>query len=109
MTWLLKKTPPYVGQDGAHVDRHRLVTIKFDDPEALMYSWAPVYLRDEVVGWVASGDFGYSVGAFLAHAYVPRELAAAGTRLRVRYTGRFFEGEIVPGPVWDPENQRLKA
>jgi aminomethyltransferase len=62
-----------------------------------------------VIGWIASSEFGYSIGACLAHACVPEELAAPQTRLRVRYTGRFFEGEVVKGPLWDSGNTRLKA
>lgn len=111
MSWVLKKDPDFLeGREAASTTAgHRLVTVRFDDPAALMHAWSPVYERDDVVGWVASGEFGYSVGAFLAHAYVPEELTARGTRLRVRYTGRFFEGEVVRGPVWDPENERLTA
>ena len=38
---------------------------------ALMHPWTPVYREDDVVGWVASGEFGYSVGAYIAHVFVP--------------------------------------
>ncbi len=74
-----------------------------------MHSWTPVYHGEDAVGWVASGEFGYSVGAFIAHAFVPGHLTEPRTRLRVRYTGRFFDGEVVKGPLWDPGNTRLKA
>ncbi|CAN5671064.1 FAD-dependent oxidoreductase [soil metagenome] len=111
MSWLLKKGPEFLGRAGAlSTDtQNRLVTIRFDDPDALMHSWSPVFHDEDVVGWVASGEYGYSVGAFLAHAYVPHELTAAGTRLRVRYTGQFFDGKVVRGPVWDPANDRLRS
>ncbi|MGH8924274.1 MAG: FAD-dependent oxidoreductase [Acidimicrobiia bacterium] len=111
MSWLLGKDKEFLGREGALAAKpgKRLVTIRFDDPDALMQSWTPVYHGDQVVGWVASGEYGYSVSAFLAHAFVPEELAAPGTKLSVRYTGRFFEGEVVKGPVWDPHNERLRA
>jgi dimethylglycine oxidase len=109
MSWLLDEKKDFLGREGASADGHRLVTLRFDDPAALMYSWSPVYHSDDVVGWIGSGEFGYSVGAFLAHAFVPEELTAPETRLRVRYTGQFFEGEVVKGPLWDPTNARLKA
>ena len=109
MSWLLDKRKDFLGRDGATGDGHRLVTLRFEDPAALMYSWTPVYRSDDVVGWITSGEFGYSVGAFLAHAFVPEELTAPGTKLRVRYTGRFFDGEVVKGPLWDPTNARLRA
>jgi heterotetrameric sarcosine oxidase gamma subunit len=109
MSWLLDKDKDFLGRDGVSGDGHRMVTLRFDDPAALMYSWTPVYQSDDVVGWIASGEFGYSVGAFIAHAFVPQELTAPGTRLQVRYTGQFFEGEVVKGPLWDPANVRLRA
>lgn len=109
MSWLLDKSKDFLGRDGASGDGHRLVTLRFDDPAALMYSWTPVYRADDVVGWIASGEFGYSIGAFLAHAFVPEELTAPGTNLRVRYTGQFFQAEVVKGPLWDPHNARLRA
>ena len=111
MSWLLKDGRDFLGRKAAMDDKpkHRLVTMRFADPAALMHPWSPVYSDETVVGWVASAEYGYSVGAFLAHAYVPFALATAGTKLRVRYTGRFFDGEVVKGPLWDPENSRLKA
>ncbi|HEY3427727.1 MAG TPA: glycine cleavage T C-terminal barrel domain-containing protein, partial [Acidimicrobiia bacterium] len=109
MSWLLSRKKDFLGREGASGDGHRLVTLRFDDPAALMYGWTPVYQSDGVVGWISSGEFGYSVGAFLAHAFVPEELTAPKTRLRVRYTGRFFEGDVVKGPLWDPTNARLKV
>jgi heterotetrameric sarcosine oxidase gamma subunit len=109
MSWLLDGKKDFLGREGAWADGHRLVTLRFDEPDALMYSWTPVFHSDEVIGWIASSEYGYSVGAYLAHAYVPEELAAPRTSLRVRYTGRFFEGEVVKGPLWDPANTRLKA
>ncbi|HEY7584358.1 MAG TPA: FAD-dependent oxidoreductase [Acidimicrobiia bacterium] len=109
MSWLLDRDKDFLGRDGVSGDGHRMVTLRFDDPAALMYSWTPVYQSDDVVGWIASGEFGYSVGAFIAHAFVPQELTAPGTRLQVRYTGQFFEGEVVKGPLWDPANVRLRA
>ena len=82
MSWLLKKSPAFLGRQSAEGPDLRLVTLRFDDRAALMYSWTPVYSGDEVVGWVASGDFGYSVGAFIAHAYVAERYSQPGTRLR---------------------------
>ncbi|HEX2420885.1 MAG TPA: FAD-dependent oxidoreductase [Acidimicrobiia bacterium] len=109
MSWLLDGKKDFLGREGAWADGHRLVTLRFDELDALMHSWSPIFHSDDVIGWIASSEFGYSVGAYLAHAYVPEELAVPRTRLRVRYTGRFFEGEVVKGPLWDPASTRLKA
>ena len=48
-----------------------------------MYGYDPVLAGDEVVGYVTSGEYGYSVGKFLAYAYVPVEHAANGRGRRI--------------------------
>ena len=111
MNWLLAKDKDFVGSHAAKAasPEKRLVTIVFDDRHALMYGWEPVLSGDDVVGWITGGNYGYSVGSFIAMAYVDVAHATKGTRLRVRYTGQFYEGTVTKSPVWDPENARLKA
>ena len=64
---------------------------------------------EDVIGYVPSGEYGYSVGKFLAYAYVSVEHAGNGTKLRVRYTGNFYEGTVVDMVQLDPKNERMKG
>ena len=115
MGWLVKtRKGDFVGRDACVAAKkaglkRKLVTLAFDDQNALMYGYEPVMVGDEVVGYVTSGEYGYSVGKFLAYAYVPVEHAANGTKLRVRYTGNFYEGTVVDMVQLDPKNERMKA
>ena len=114
MGWTLAPDKDFVGRQAAIDARQaglasQLVTLRFDEPEALMYGWEPVLDDDEVVGRVAGGEYGYTVGAFIAHAFVGPSHAEPGTRLTVQYTGRRFAGTVVAGPLYDPGNERLKV
>ncbi|MGP7796415.1 glycine cleavage system aminomethyltransferase GcvT [Sphingomonas sp. CLY1604] len=51
-----------------------------------------------VIGRVTSGGFAPSVGAPIAMAYVPAELAAPGTPLRLVQRGKIHEATVAPMP-----------
>lgn len=75
--------------------KKKLVMLEFEDPNTLMYGYEPVFIDEEVVGYVTSGEFGYSKGKYMALAYLPAEQAKKGTAVRVRYTGQFYNGKVV--------------
>ncbi|PIX47195.1 MAG: hypothetical protein COZ54_01870, partial [Anaerolineae bacterium CG_4_8_14_3_um_filter_59_70] len=42
----------------------------------------PIRTKDgKIIGWVASGGYGYSVGKSIIYAYLPIEYAKTGTEL----------------------------
>jgi aminomethyltransferase len=51
-----------------------------------------------VIGRVTSGGFAPSVGAPIAMAYIPADLASAGTAVRLVQRGKIHEGTVVPMP-----------
>src|SRR5437764_10477742 len=73
--------------------RQRLVCIVLDDPRAVALGSEPVRSGDEIVGRVTSGGYGYAVGASIAYAYVPLELAEPGTVVAIDIFGDWVEGE----------------
>lgn len=87
----------------------KLVTLTFDDPKTALFGFEPVLVDDEVVGYVTSGNYGYSVGKFIALAWLPVEYAAVGTAVQVQYTGRRYEGVVSEAALFDPEMTRMKA
>ncbi len=58
---------------------------------------------------MTSADFGYSVGKFIAYAYVPVEYAEKGTRLQVRYFDQVWEAVVSDDPQVDPKMERLRS
>lgn len=89
--------------------RQRVVTLQFAEDSSIVYGWEPVLIGEKVIGRIAGGEYGYSVGAFLAHAFIDTDDAVAGTEVEVQRTGVRYQASIVDGPLFDPQNLRLKA
>ena len=69
-----------------------------------------VWKGDEHVGETTSGAWGHRVGASIALGVLRPDCAAPGTRLEIEIHGKRVGAEVQPdGPLWDPENARLRA
>ena len=69
-----------------------------------------VYHNGEVVGETTSGDWGYRVGASIALGTVRADLAVEDTELEINIFGRMCKAVVQKdAPLWDPENERLRA
>jgi glycine cleavage system aminomethyltransferase T len=80
----------------------RLACLVLDDPSIVLVGKEPILAGDEVVGWVTSANFGYTVARSIAYGYLPRELAAPGQRLEVEYFGERHPGRVVREPLYQP-------
>ena len=69
-----------------------------------------IWNGDDVVGETTSGDYGYRVGKSIALGMVKAELAEPGTELEVEIFGRRCKAVVQPdAPLWDPQNERIRA
>ena len=87
----------------------RLCALVLDDPRAVPLGNEPVRAGAEVVGRVASGGQGWSVGAAIAYAYLPTALAGTGTRAEVGMFGTWVGATVTATPLVDPTNARVRA
>lgn len=65
--------------------------------------------RGAPVGYVTSAAFGHSVGAPVAYAYLPPELAMPGTEMEVLVEGKPRSAVVSREPLWDPDGARLRS
>jgi glycine cleavage system T protein len=65
--------------------------------------------EDKIIGWVASGGYGYSVAQSMVYAYLPVEFSKAGTCLEIEFFGEQVAATVVKSPLWDPKGERIKA
>ena len=86
----------------------KLSCLTVDDAPAIPYLGEPVYHGDQVVGYVASGGFGPTVGTSIAFAYLPVRLAEPGTSLAVGLLGERVGATVVRTPLYDPENKKVR-
>jgi aminomethyltransferase len=103
--WVVKLDKgPFVGREALAAERdagvpRRLVGIQMDDAGVPRHGH-PVCAGERTVGHVTSGTKSPTLGTFIGMAYVPRELAAPGTRLEVDVRGRRHAAHVVQRPFY---------
>ncbi|HEX9617386.1 MAG TPA: FAD-dependent oxidoreductase [Anaerolineales bacterium] len=65
--------------------------------------------REEIIGWVASGGYGYTVAKSIVFAYLPVEYARNGNELEIELFGERVCAVIESSPLYDPKGERIKA
>jgi glycine cleavage system aminomethyltransferase T len=105
---------PFVGRD-ALADRseatagRRLSCLLISDPYQVVLGGEPVFAGDAPVGYVTSAAYGYTVGANIAYAWLPAELATPGVALHVEYFGERLTATVAAEPLFDPGMTRLRG
>ncbi|MEM7189651.1 MAG: glycine cleavage T C-terminal barrel domain-containing protein, partial [Pseudomonadota bacterium] len=69
-----------------------------------------IWKGDQVVGETTSGGWGYRVGASIALGAIKTEFTEPGTELEIEIYGERRRAVVqLDQPLWDPENERLRA
>lgn len=93
--------------------KNRLLQFKLTEPEPLLYHNEPVMRNGELVGYLASGAYGHTLGAAMGLGYVPCEGETAAEVLDSEYhidvAGTFVKAEASLRPMYDPKSERVKA
>ncbi|MFO1465106.1 MAG: FAD-dependent oxidoreductase [Steroidobacteraceae bacterium] len=87
----------------------RFVPLIVDAGDADAAAVSIVHRGRETVGLVTSGGYGYRLRQSIALAYVRTDLAIPGTELEVEILGERRRAVVGREPLFDPENQRLRA
>jgi glycine cleavage system aminomethyltransferase T len=87
----------------------RLRCLVLDDTHAVALGNEPVRHGERIVSRITSGGLGYTVGASIAYAYLPVELAEIGTRLDVEVFGDWIGAVVTRDPLWDPRGERIRS
>jgi len=111
-----KKKNTFIGREGvfAHKDNPPLTRICLNvtgATDADCIGDEPVFLGDEVIGWITSGGYGHFVEQSLATGYIPTEhLEAAKVQgLKVEIIGEMCDAVIQDEPAFDPEGKRMRG
>ena len=87
----------------------RLSCLVLADPRSVALGNEPVFADGKVVGRVTSGGVGYAVRKSIAFAYLPADLASAGTSLTIEVFGARVDAEVAPEPLYDPTGERIRS
>lgn len=94
--------------------RRALVQFQLLDPEPLLYHNEPVYRDGEIVGYITSGSYGYTLGAAVGLGYVadPQgidEAWLAAADYEIEIAGARYPARASLNPLYDPENARSRS
>jgi 4-methylaminobutanoate oxidase (formaldehyde-forming) len=87
----------------------RLSCLTLEDPRSMTLGNEPVFHDGRVVSRVTSGGVGYAVGASIAYAYLPVELASPGTGCEIEVFGQRVPATVADEPLWDPKGERIRG
>ncbi len=86
------------------------VTLIVDAPNSDAPYMSTISKDGEIVGETTSGNYGYRVNASIALGVVRADLAVPGTELEINIFGETCKAVVQEdAPLWDPENERLRA
>ena len=91
----------------------RLLQLKLQDPEPLLYHNEPILRDGEIVGYLTSGAYGHHLGAAMGLGYVPCAGESASQVLESAYeidvAGVRVAAEASLRPMYDPKSERVKV
>ncbi len=114
VAWAVKMDKDFIGKSGLEQQKaagipRQLVCLAVEAEDADPWGYNPIYSGDQRVGMTSSGGYGHRTATSIALGYVPPELASAGTRLEVEVLGKKLAAQVVTMPLYDPNNEKMKA
>ena len=111
--------PDFIGREALLRQRElgvkkRLVQFLLQDPEPLLYHHEPIYRDGSIVGYIASGAYGHSLGASVGLGYVNHESGVSRDFVEsgcyeIEVAGRRFPARASLRPLYDPQGIRLRG
>ena len=90
--------------------KKRFVTLTVEAGDADAPYMSTLWHGDEVVGETTSGAWGYRVNKSIALGMLRVDLTTPGTEIDVEIFGKRCKATVQPDqPLWDPENERIRA
>ncbi|HSH42961.1 MAG TPA: glycine cleavage T C-terminal barrel domain-containing protein, partial [Arenicellales bacterium] len=109
----------YIGRSAIDAIRERkrtrrLVALKLEDPEPLIYHDEPVLLDGSIIGRTTSGRYGHSVGAAVGLAWLEHDDGVDAQFLRsgsfsIEVAGERFPVSVSFRPFYDPRRRRVHS
>jgi dimethylglycine dehydrogenase len=108
------KDADFIGKQAAlaereHGGRYRLKTFTLEAKDADVIGDEPIWLGEEVVGWVTSGGFAHNSDRSMAMGYVAKEHAAADGPWCIELLGEMLPAALQHAPIWDANAERMRG
>lgn len=107
------KAADFIGKAAAAAElaagpARRLCSFVVDAGDADVWADEPIWLDDEVQGFVTSGGFAHYVGKSVALGFVPTEQAVAGREVDIEILGERRPAYLITEPLFDPAGVRMR-
>ena len=102
--------PALLKQKEAGVQQ-KLCCMTLEDSRTIALGKEPIRLKgnDVIIGWVASGGYGYSVAKSIVYAYLPVKYCQPGTQLEIEFFGEKIGALVERSPLFDPKGERIRS
>ena len=110
----VRKKGDFIGKERLREKRaqgqaRKLCCMTLDDPGAVVMGKEPIMDGNRVLGYVASANYGHSIGRGIVYGYLPTSHAEAGTHVDVIYFGERLQATVAKEPLYDPSGQKMRA
>lgn len=95
-----------LNQRESDIEEH-LCCLTLDDSEEVVMSSMPIYNNKDLLGYVTSANYGYSVNAGVAYGYLPTDYVDSGTSVEIRYGDKWINATVREEPLFDPTGDHL--
>jgi dimethylglycine oxidase len=86
-----------------------LSCMTLDEPDAVLMGKEPILADGQVLGYVTSTNYGYTVGRQIAYGYLPAARAKAGEKVEIEYFGRRHPATVAREPLLDAAGRRARS
>jgi glycine cleavage system aminomethyltransferase T len=96
-----KNRSDYIGADALATSKpaKKLATLLLEPNAPVPLGKEPILSGGEVVGYVSSANFGFSIGRPIALGYLPIDLAVSGTELCIEYFAEPYRATVAETPL----------
>jgi 4-methylaminobutanoate oxidase (formaldehyde-forming) len=108
--------PDFIGRQAIAVQNEKglkqcLVCMILADNRVIALGKEPIRPlgTEQIIGWVATGGYGYSVEQSIVYAYLPIDYTKPGTEMEIEFFGERVRAEVVRSPLYDPRGERIRA
>ncbi|TSA15485.1 MAG: FAD-dependent oxidoreductase [Comamonadaceae bacterium] len=104
----------FIGKQAALLEKaigptSKLVTLVLHTTDIDVSNDEAVLIGDRAIGYVSSGGYAHALGRSMAFAYVPTEVAVAGTVVDVEINGQRYSAQVQSGALYDPKGLRMRS
>ncbi len=106
--------PDFIGRDAVLKRKEtgpklRMVQFRLRDPRPLLFHHEPILKDGKFVGYLASGNYGHTLGGAIGLGYVPAEIAKETDGWSIEVAGERVATDASLRPMYDPRSERMRG